>query len=414
MAQGRSLTIARACAILVSVLALAVASCTRDARDEPPAVIGPLWTAERDGARLIVYLTEEERSKSVPVGDGAESGSRFDPYSRFYLVTRRIPEGTVVDSAHLGDVDDATDARKPRIIGIVGDVVWLWRDSLEGRSLRGLGVAATVGTLTKGALEAPAPLPTEPDGYAVRSDPVALIARGRDARFYTLDAVRQRIDPLDPGSLPATTFSTRVEDRFDYLVPPGRSRSVTHVYNAMQRSFLTSTGLWYALLSESERAQQSKWPSGESHPSGDVARHLYRAPYRLDDRKQPEIDPARLTPVGSERLLQAGFLVRYQGWVWDVADPSSSLVLAKRSLGSAEPWEVVRLARDGSVVWRTSTGLEDPGEVLDLGTHIGFFGRQPATAGGVERLQRLVWIDQRTGVRRTLSIATGEVTTDDR
>ena len=295
--------------ILLFILPFRMVSCTRDIRDKPPAVIGPLWTADRDGTPLLVYVTEEERSKSVPIA-GSEDGSRFDPYSRFHLVTRRIPEGTVVDSAHLGDVEHATDDRRPKIIGIVGDIVWLWRDSLEGRSLRGLGIAATVGTLMKGALESPAPLPTEPKGYAVRSDPVALIARGRDARFYTLDAVRQRIDLLDPGTLPATTSSTRVEDRFDYLVPPGRSRAVTDVSNAMQRSFLTSTGLWYALLSESERAQQSKWPSGESRPSGDVARNLYRVPYRLDDRKQPEIDPARLTPVGTERLLQAGFLVR--------------------------------------------------------------------------------------------------------
>jgi hypothetical protein len=179
----------------------------------------------------------------------------------------------------------------------------------------------------------------------------------------------------------------------------------------MQLTFLTSTGLWYALLSESERAGLSKWPSGRNAPSGDVARSLYRVPYRLDDRQKPEIDPARLTPMGTERLIQAGFLIRYQERVWDVPDPSSSLVFAKARLGPKEPWEVIRLTRDGTVLWRTSTGLPEPREFLDLGgTHIGIVGEVPSPEGSRSLTRPLfVWIDQRTGARRSLSVASGEV-----
>ena len=142
-----------------------------------------------------------------------------------------------------------------------------------------------------------------------------------------------------------------------------------------------------------------------------MARSLYRTGYRIDDRNVPEIDPARLTALGNERLIQAGFLVRTANRVWDVADPSSSLVLAKRALGRAEPWDVVRLARDGTVLWRTSTELADPRQWLDLGTHVAWYGPVSATepAAGRAVPQRLVWIDERTGSKRVLSIATGEV-----
>jgi hypothetical protein len=87
------------------------------------------------------------------------------------------------------------------------------------------------------------------------------------------------------------------------------------------------------------------------------------------------------------------------------------LVFAKPRLGSREPWDLIRLARDGTVVWRMSTGLPDPGEFIDLGgTHIGIVGDVPSPEGS-RSLQRslFVWIDQRTGARRSLSVASGEV-----
>jgi hypothetical protein len=200
-----------------------------------------------------------------------------------------------------------------------------------------------------------------------------------------------------------------VEDRFDYLQAPGQSRPFTSPSNILQRSFLTSDGKWYALLSESERSEVSKWPSGESHPYGEVARSAYRTTYKLDDRRQPEIDVAGLRALGSERLIQAGYLIRSAWSVWDVSDPSSSLVLAKNALGSSEPWVVVRLARDGSVVWRTSTALTTPSELIDLGGHIAFIGEEIRDGATDRQRQRLVWVSERTGERHALSIATGEV-----
>jgi hypothetical protein len=397
--------------IVLSVgLPLLVVLLRRDVPSRPPTLASRIWHARRGDTSVVVYVTQEERSKSV-AGLGPNDDPTYVSYRRFTLAERRIPDGALVASAALGDERRACDAKVPTIIGVVGDIVWMWRDSLEGRSVSDLSVRATVATLSKGASEALAPLPAEARGYAVRSDPAALIARGTDARFYLVDGARSTIEPFDAGTLPAPSSYVGVEDRFNYLVPPGRSIAVTQPNDLMQLSFLTSTGLWYALLSESERSQASKWPSGRNRPSGDVARSLYRVPYRLDDRRQPEIDPARLTPVGTERLIQAGFLIRYAERVWDVPDPSSSLVFAKARLGADEPWELLRLTRDGAVLWRTSTGLTDPGEFLDLGgTHIGIGGEAPSGKADDPVKQPLfVWIDQRTGARRSLSIASGEV-----
>ena len=408
--RTRSLILAGLGVIVFAVI-VAIPLMMRDIQDDPPITSGELWAAQVDGGAALVYVTREERSKSVPIFTESHS-SRYEPYSRFELVVRRIPSGAVIATAPLGDLKDAGDGKAPDIIGIVGDVVWLWHDGLEARSLHDLAVKATTATLAgTGAESASDVLPNERKGYAVAPDPPRLVAHGRDARFYTIDATASSVEPMDPATLPPTTLSTRVEDRMQFLIPPSQARVVTHPYNAMQRSFLTSDGYWYALLSDSERSSLSRWPSGEDRPSGDVARSLYRTTYKLDDRRQPEIDPGSLTPRGAARLIQGGFLVRWQYRVWDVGDPSSSLVLAKQLLGSAEPWEVVRLARDGTVVWRTSTTLADPHELVDLGTHVVFLGREPAVDGEPvgERDQRIVWIDERSGARGALSVATGQV-----
>jgi hypothetical protein len=395
--------------VLFTALPLAVIWLNRDEKTTPPSLSGRVWGAHVAGAPLVLYVMREMWSKSVSLP--GEEYSRQEPHARYALLVRRIPDGALLHALPLADVRYTADRNMPQIVGIVGDVVWIWRDSLEARSLSDLSLRATIATLTRGAVELPAELPDEPSGYAVTPDTAALVARGKDARFYRIDLARSTIEPLDPATLPPTSFSIRVEDRFNYLVPPGRSRVVTHPYNAMQKSFLTSTGQWYALLSESERSQQAKWPRGEDHPSGDVARALYRAPYRVDDRNVPEIDPASLTPIGTERLIQAGFLVRRDRAVWDVADPSSTLVFTKRLLGASEPWDLVRLARDGTVIWRTSTELSEPSELLDLGSHVGLIGVEPTPAQGVdpERVKRLVWIDQRTGARGSLGLGSGGV-----
>lgn len=383
---------------IVAAALVGIAACdtrTRDVQDAPPRLSGTVWRAASNGETLVVYLTREERSTGPALSD--EPSVHTNPYSRVVLTVRRVPDDSVVHSLPLGDIKRGDDNHLPSIIGIVGDVVWLWRGELEARRLSDLSIIASLRTLAgKGAESQSDPLPGELAAYAIAPEPPTLIARGKDARFYAIDAATSSVTPFDPATLPATGYG-RIDDRFNALVPPGRARGFAQPHDVMQRSFLTSTGQWYALLSESERGSVTRWPRGEDHPTGQVARSLYRTGYRMDDRRQPEIDPGRLTQIGGARLIQAGFLVRGPGAVWDVADPSSSLVLAKGELGTASPWEVVRLARDGSVVWRTSTGMAHPSALLDLGSHVAFL----ESAAGSERL---VWIDTRSGESRTVSL----------
>ncbi|HUQ82910.1 MAG TPA: hypothetical protein VM076_17290 [Gemmatimonadaceae bacterium] len=394
-------------AVEIAAISLVVATgCSRDKQVAPPRLSGQVWHTDFHGEPLAVYLTREERGTSVPLSD--EVSSRTDPYSRFYLVVRRIPSGAVLHSIEVGDVPLEADAKIPDIIGFVGDVMWLWRGEPEARRLSDLSIIASPRTLAgREAGSESDQLPTDRAAYTIAPNPVALIARGRDARFYVVDAVTSSVKPFDPATLPPSYV--RVEDRFGYLQPPGRARTFTHPFNVMQQSFLTSDKSYYALLSESERASVSRWPSGEDHPSGEVARSLFRGPYRTDDRQRPEVDLARLAQVGSERLIQAGFVVRRQFSIWDVPDPSSSLVLAKPQLGADTPWDVVRLARDGSVLWRTSTGMAGPTALVDFGSHIGFVGPVPGPSQPVHQLVQLVWIDQRTGAKQALAIGSGEL-----
>lgn len=389
---------------LLVAMVVAAALIPSDSRERPPQISGVLWSASDRGARLMLYVTKEERS---------HTGTDLDRlvthrYTRFELVARRANDGVVVARESLGDIEGARDEQVPTIVGVTGDLLWLWRDSLEGRRVPDLAVQLTTSALQLTPPATIEALPVDAKGYRVAPNLEALVVRGRDARFYRIDAAKQTLAVLDPESLPPTTSSSRIEDRFDYLMPPGRARVMTQPNWVMQRSFLTSTGLWYSLLSESERAGVSRWPSGTDQPSGEVARSLYKVAYRLDDRRQPEIDPGALEAVGTERLIQAGFIVREAGRIWDVPDPSSSLVFAKRQLGADEPWEIQRLSRDGRLLWRTSTGLSNPGMLLDLETHLALLGEVAGARTG-ERVERLVWIDQVTGARQTLSLETDEV-----
>ncbi len=387
---------------------------TVDTQIRPPRLSGALWRAGAGDQRFLVYITAEERRRAQRrIGRPSSYISRT--YTRYALELRHLPSGALVRALPLADQFTATGKaatpapEPPQLLGVLDDVLWLWRDSLEGYRLPDLALHVTPTILTAATPALREVLPAEPRGYAIAGGLRTLVARGRDARFYRIDAAPVAIAPLDPAELPPTNNSMRVEDRFDYLVPPGRSRVMTDPQSALQKHFLTSAGTWYALLSESEREQQATFLSREDRPFGEVARSFYRTTYTLDRRGEAEIDVRAMQAVGSERLLQAGFVVRASRRVWDVPDPSSSLVMAKARLGEREPWELLRLTREGRVPWRTSTGLPQPYLMIDLGTHIGFVGDVPGAPR--DAAQAIVWIDERSGGRFVLSVATGVVRT---
>lgn len=383
---------------------------SRDTQVKPPALSGHVWSGDGTQPSVLLYVTREERSLTRRTL--GRSGSFFSvPYDRYALHVRRVDDGTLLHTLALGDFKEIDDARTPRILGVIGDVVWLWRDGPESRTIAALELQCDLARLRQSATALAAFVPEHPKGFAIVPSPRALVMRGRDANLYRIDSAAATITPIAAEDLPPSNFTTRAEDRFNYLIPPGQSRLTTHPYGLMQKSFLTRTGHWYALLSESELTGLSKWPR-EDRPHGDVARTFHRANYAMDGG-QPAIDPAAVTRIGDARLLQSGFIVRTQGVVWDVPDPSSSLALAKALLGDDEPWEVVRLDRDGKILWRTSTELADLGEMLDAGTHVVFIGKRVArgsrTAPSRDTRERIVAIHTASGARHTLFVSSGEL-----
>lgn len=406
--QRRALSLILLISVVGGTLAWWVQASISDWQVRPPQLFGRVWTPTPGPAAHFLFVTCEERQRTVYV---TRFTYRTESYDRYALQVRRVADGGLEQSLALGDFTERQETLAPQILGVVGDVVWLWRDGPEARGLPDLALRCDVARLQHEAPAAAELLPQLPKGYAVRSEPRSFVMRGRDARLYTLDAATASLTPLAAADLPANNFSMQVEDRFDHLQAPGRSWSFTSPYNMLERAFLTHTGKWYGLLTDGERQAINAYPPS-GRPYGDVARRLYRADYSPDGRS-PKLEVASVVACGDERFLQAGFLVRHAAALWDVPEPSSTLVLQKVLLGEAEPWQLTRLARDGSVVWRVSTGLADLGEKLDLGSHVLFVGQRERSGSGdpsaLDVRERMVWIDERSGAMRTLFVESGEV-----
>lgn len=400
--------LAIAVVILVGLVAFVMRSS--DTQVKPPALSGRVWSGDGAQPAVLLYVTREERSMTRRTL--GRSGSFFSVrYDRYALHVRRVDDGALLHTLALGDFKEIDDSRTPRVLGVIGDVVWFWRDGPESRTVAALELQCDLARLRQRTPDLAAFVPQDPKGFAVVPRPRALVMRGRDANLYRIDSAAATITPIAAEDLPPSNFTTRAEDRFNYLIAPGQSRLTTHPYGLMQKSFLTTTGHWYALLSESERNGLSKWPR-EDRPHGDVARTFHRADYTMDGG-QPAIDPAAVTRIGDARLLQSGFIIRTQGAVWDVPEPSSSLALAKFLLGDDEPWQVVRLGRDGAILWRMSTELADLGEMLDAGTHVVFIGKRVAhgsrTGPARDTRERIVAINTVSGARHTLFVGSGDL-----
>lgn len=393
---------------LLLLLFLGVLLLMRDYQVEPITRRGHLWTGTVAEAPVLLYVTDELRGRSYRRRSSTSWSIRR--YHRFTLESRRLPGGDIVASAALGERVENEAGADPVVLGVHGNVVWLWRNKLEARSLSSLEVVADTSRFAAASPQHAALLPNDPAQYRVLRQR-GLLVRATDARLYLVNAETLSLTAVSADELPSTTLTTRSEGRFDFIYSPGQSEGVTSPYNRMLKSFVTSKGDWYALLSESEFKGVSKRVRAEDHPSGDVARSFYKTTYVFDGR-HAEIDPGALKPVGDLRLIQAGFMTRGYRALWDVADPSSSLVLHKEILSQTAPWVVSRVARDGAVVWKTSTGLAAPEEFLDANSHFVVAGRlQSYTTAGPkgDHRERIVWINEKTGDAGTLIVSTGEV-----
>ena len=389
--------------IVILLAALAVtwlARRTRDTLQEPPQRVSRVWLAGGQESPALVQLIEERRRK-VYHPHQRLLFSKTILYNRYILEARQLADGRVLGRQAIGDVEQNSGRASPEIVGVTGHQVWVWDGQLSARSLPDLAVTFPASSWAEPATALKDLLPAQADGFRVLPDGDHLVFRGRDARFYRIDAATGGTEVIRPELFPETTLSTRAEDRFVHFRSPHMSRITTSPAQLLQKSFRQSDGYWYALLSESELSTLSKWASANDRPYGEVARRFYRMPYEWDGQYAAP-DKTRVETLGDVRLIQAGFLERDFGVPWAVPDPDSTLVVAKPQLGAEVPWELVRLAHDGRIVWRTSTQLAEIHEFLPSAHAVVVTGRRlPSSVGGStdDRRDTIVTIDAVTGAR---------------
>ncbi len=395
--------------ILLSAI-VAFSLWTRDSRITPPVRAGHYWTGKTGDTWLIAYVTAEERGRRRALSSGRNPSYTTDQYYRYRLTVRTLPDGAVASDVLLGDVLRNQGRSAPEIVGVVGDVLWLWDGVLVARSLPDLVVRYTEEALRQAHPANADLIPREAKQFKVLASRPGLVMRGRDARFYLVDPANFALTPVAATDLPKSTFSTQPENWFDFITTPAMGRSMTSPYNQMTRILLTENGAWLGLLSDSELSGLANWVATENAPSGDVARALYRTTYTRDDR-YAIIDPKAVQRMGDASFIQAGFILRDDWKPWHLREPDSALVLSKRRLGPTEPWAVTRLGHDGTRAWTTETGLVRPDEFLDVGPYLLVAGTPAGVSADVRErtVERVLWIDERTGAKTTLRVSSGEI-----
>lgn len=376
-----------------------------------PHMYGRIWTSTAtDGTALIHYITEEERTFRIAKSFGRRiSDYLYVQYSRYHLHSRAADTGAAVKNVRVLDIRDNALTDKPEIIGSTTGTLWVWNSGLEARDSKTLAVRISPDELHKRNSSLTSMLPKDRQYYKASKAHDAVIVKGTDTEFYHVDPESGKISPADTTPMEALSYSKTPAEGFTYLPVAGASVFHTSPNSFMINAFLTRTGERYVLLTREQRKDLNKWPGKGDRPWGDVSRSLYKMPYTLDHKGEVEIDPVTASEVGRQKFVQGGFLVRGEGHVWDVPDPSSTLVLCKDALGEGEPWQVVRLARDGTVVWKQSTGLIDFGEIADAGNALVFYGREKPVSTDLYASDKIVSIKTKDGAVNRFAVATQPV-----
>lgn len=388
---------------------------SRDWRVEPPQLYGMIFTpppadAQTTAPAAVLFTTEEERERRFSKGSSRRATDWITVrYSRYHL-HKFSPSGEPLATVRLAQVDRAPSGSGPTILGTTTDTIWLWNQGLEARDLTTLAVKMGRDDLRAALGDKARLLPADVKAYRVSAWHSALIFRGTDTSFYQLDSAGPTLTPAALEPIMEHTQFTSLDEAFPYIPALGQAMFHTSPVTFQTKWLGTPVGTWFALLSDDERKKLTKWPGNYGHPHGEVARQLYRAPFHLDDRREVEIDPEKVEPIGSERFIQGAFLLRSSQAVWDVPDPSSSLVVCRQQLGPEEPWQLARLSREGQVVWRSSLGLKDFSQLARCGDWALFYGtapKQPAAKPGKfqKPVEHLVWVEAKTGQVKPVDVA---------
>jgi hypothetical protein len=434
--------------ITVGLLVVALAAyflfffLTRDSQLQPPQLIDDVWTATVDGKVRVYYVTKEDRAevRSFDV-DGAYTYDHS--YSLYTLQARDADGGAALATALLARIETTSaDAKKysayripangPGILGPAAELLWLWNNGLEARSLRTLEPVWTPEKLAAANPQQSALLPDDPKYTKVLAPLQALVFKGRNARFFQVDA-GGKFQPVDEPQLAALSreHSKTADTAFSSLGADGRSlRAATEVGALCQRAWIDN-GLWCGLLDSAERARLSprlgfiedwayrNWLTSLGESVSGVFRGKYEViPEPAFSKNAMQLDLGSVAAVGTQEFLSAGFLRRpgTSGcWTFRNSVPQggdetvSALVLHREFLGEKSPWRLTLLGLDGAALWTRSTTLTDLFHLCDAGRTIVLTGFSNDTHLQKLRPDRIVFIDAATGESRILNVAGGEL-----
>ncbi len=415
------------CVLVIAAMWL-LTRLTRDVQFDPPRLSNSVWSA-RVGAEPRLYFVTEEQRGERGYFDIELLHSYMASYSVFELHALNARTGAAVAKVKLARIDTGTpDARKyqvnvttiseePRILGPHDAMLWLWNGGLEGRRLDSLEAVWTAARLKEVNAEFGALLPDEPKYFKVLAVMGGLLFRGRDSRFFQIDAADGAIRPVDEARLAAASreYVKTADSAFTSPRSEGDSLRST-APSALMWDTLTEGSTWYALLTTEQRATLTSRPGYGWHPSGEVARSLFRGQFELEYRQALGenhilLDLDSVTAVGDERFIMGGFLRRPNGDnVWPVEAGKSYLVLHRQALGEQSPWLLTRLDLDGTERWTTSIGLPDIQQISEGGGTVVIVGLPDSSQATARKPDVLVFIDELTGERRMLNVVTGELT----
>ena len=133
--QRRVLFLILLVAVVGSVASWWAFSSLGDWQVRPPRLSGRVWAPTPGPAAHFLFVTHEERQRTVYV---TRFTYRTESYDRYALQVRRVGDGGLEQAIALGDFTERQESLAPQILGVVGDVVWLWRDGPEARAVSDL------------------------------------------------------------------------------------------------------------------------------------------------------------------------------------------------------------------------------------------------------------------------------------
>jgi hypothetical protein len=389
-----------AVAVAVPLTAFAFYLSITTHRVRPPRLIGSVFVTTRPAA--VYYVTEEVRSafELVHSYEVANDDTTLVQYTAYVLHARDGATGQTKATAAFPGKRHVPLGNGPGIVGISGDILWVWDNGLEGRAADTLAVVWPRERLV--ALNPGLVPPKEERAYKVVAGIDGVVIEVADGRYYRLDAKTGKADPLDADALARTLGTPTAAEGFFAALPSGAASDATYTFSYLAGAF-TLGEHWYALLSDQGRAAVSDYSyRNDAGAGGDEERRLHRFPFTKDRFGQTVLDVAKGEVVWDGRYRGAG-LLRHPSGKKEVYLDNGELLVSHRGDGDLPAITRIRTA-DGTAVWSARLPLAELRQYADTGEALVFAGKSLDDAGGKER-STLVYLRPRDGQTTVLNLS---------